>query len=320
MWANRESYLPVKAWPNWTANRAEVRSWADDLARDPRESDAPSDSRFAPAAGPRRLPTSCATRRWEAPEYTATCDAAYMRLGYELGYGQQVLGIADEAARNGDRALARQARQDGMSHLQNSSRILSEYERIVSLTGRCADLRDVRTQLDAIYPPRHRRPLRPVALDNGCLDSSRSSASSRCAAGNRPRRRRLHPPPTPFFPPLPPHRHNQRAARARPRRSPPAPIPVTSPACGSNAQGNRYDESYEKDRLRPEMPWALALLPACLRDGPGPTSRSSFAPRWRRRIHGGVHEERRSVCREGRRWQSAQVHQPQSIWIECLPV
>ena len=74
-----------------------------------------------------------------------------MRLGFELGYGQQVLGIADEAARNGDRALARQARQDGVSHLQNSSRILSEYERIVPLTGRCADLRDVRTQLDAIY-------------------------------------------------------------------------------------------------------------------------------------------------------------------------
>jgi hypothetical protein len=150
MWANRESYLPVKAWPNWTANRAEVRSWADELARVPRN---PTRRQITIRANSRAA-TLADELRYQtvgSPQYTATCDAAYMRLGYELGYGQQVLGIADEAARNGDRALAQKARQDGASHLQNATRILAEYERTLHVTGRCADLRDVRAQLDAIF-------------------------------------------------------------------------------------------------------------------------------------------------------------------------
>ena len=149
MWANRESYLPVKAWPNWTANRAEMRSWADGLVRDPRN---PTRRQISISANSRAGTLADALRyqTMGAPEHVATCDAAYMSLGYELGYSQQTLGIADEAARNGDRVLAREARQDGMSHLQNSNRILSEYERTLHLTGRCADLRDVKTRLDAI--------------------------------------------------------------------------------------------------------------------------------------------------------------------------
>jgi hypothetical protein len=150
MWANRESYLPVKAWPNWTANRAELRSWADELVRDPRN---PTRRQITLRANSRAA-TLADELRYQtvgSPQYTATCDAAYMRLGYELGYGQQVLGIADEAARNGDRALAQKARQDGASHLQNATRILAEYERTLHVTGRCADLRDVGTRLDAIF-------------------------------------------------------------------------------------------------------------------------------------------------------------------------
>lgn len=46
--------------------------------------------------------------------------------------------------------LAQRAQQDGMSHLQTANRILSEYEGTQHLTGRCADLRDVRTQIDTI--------------------------------------------------------------------------------------------------------------------------------------------------------------------------
>jgi len=150
LWANRESYPPVKAWPNWTANRAEMRSWADGLVRDPRNEtrrqiSISANSRAATLADELRYQTMGTV------EHVATCDAAYMSLGYELGYAQQVLGIADEAARNGDAALAQKAQRDGMSHLQNSLRILAEYERTGHLTGRCADLRDVRTRLDAIW-------------------------------------------------------------------------------------------------------------------------------------------------------------------------
>ena len=150
LWANRESYPPVKAWPNWTANRAEMRSWADGLVRDPRNEtrrqiSISANSRAATLADELRYQTMGTV------EHVATCDAAYMSLGYELGYAQQVLGIADEAARNGDAALAQKAQRDGMSHLQNSLRILAEYERTGHLTGRCADLRDVRTRLDAMW-------------------------------------------------------------------------------------------------------------------------------------------------------------------------
>jgi hypothetical protein len=70
---------------------------------------------------------------------TANCDAAYFRLGYALAYATQALGIADEAARNGDKAATEQARADALQHLRNASLILSRYDQIRVASGRCAD-------------------------------------------------------------------------------------------------------------------------------------------------------------------------------------
>ena len=53
-----------------------------------------------------------------------------MRLGFQLAYGWQVLAIADEAAQGRNSQLAKQARQDGISHLQAANRILADYEKI----------------------------------------------------------------------------------------------------------------------------------------------------------------------------------------------
>ena len=80
MWANRESYLPVTAWPNWPTNRAEVRSWADDLTRDPRN---PTRRQITVRASSRAatLADELRYQTMGGPEHTATCDAAYMRLG-----------------------------------------------------------------------------------------------------------------------------------------------------------------------------------------------------------------------------------------------
>jgi len=271
MWANRESFLPVTAWPNWPTNREEVRSWADDLTRDPqnptrRQITVRASSRAATLADELRFQTL------GSPEYTATCDAAYMRLGYELGYGQQVLAIADEAARNGDRALARQARQDGISHLQSSSRILSEYERIVPLTGRCADLHDVRTLLDGLF----RIDIGDLAGQLNAANAAWQLTIERIVAprGGQPAQPVPAPPPaTPFFPPLPPAPPQPGSGQGQPPPQPPGADPGDLAGTWFECAREPYDDAYEKDRARPEMAQALERLPACLRDGPGPTSR-----------------------------------------------
>jgi hypothetical protein len=206
IWANRESYLPVKAWPNCTANRAEIRSWADDLSRKPDNATRRQiPIRANSLAG--TLANQLRTQTMGTPEQVATCDAAYMNLGYQLGYAQQALAIAVEAAQNGDVALAQQAQRDGMSHLQNSSRILFDYERIISLTGRCADLRDVRTQIDAII----RSDARDMAHQSTATAAAWRLALERIAALRGGQQTQ-----TPQTPPTPP------SAGGRP----PAPVPA----------------------------------------------------------------------------------------------
>jgi hypothetical protein len=271
MWANRESYLPVKAWPNWTANRAEMRSWADGLARDPRD---PTRRQISISANSRAGTLADALRyqTMGTPERAATCDAAYMSLGYELGYGQQAIGIADEAARNGDRALARQARQDGLSHVQNSTRILSEYERTQHLTGRCADLRDVRTQLDAIL----RSSSGDLSGQSRSTTAAWTLALERIVAlrGGQPVQAVPAPPP-----PGPPARTGggtQPAVAAAAAAQVPGTDPRELEGKWFECAAESYDESYEKDRVRPEQPWALRELPPCLQQGPGPTGKRKF--------------------------------------------
>jgi hypothetical protein len=150
MWANRESYAPTLAWPGWNSMRTTFRSWADTLQRNPTNE---MRRRIAvETAG--QIPGLSQVLNYQTvgtTEYRANCDAAYVRLGFYLGYGEQVMQIADEAVRNGDRSAASSARQDAISHLNTANSILIEYEKIVVASGRCADLKDVRTLLQRLF-------------------------------------------------------------------------------------------------------------------------------------------------------------------------
>ena len=77
----------------------------------------------------------------------ANCDAYYCRLGFLMARGQQALLIADEANNNRDKQITSKARADGLSHLSQAVQVLSDYERVLAVSGRCADLRDVKQML-----------------------------------------------------------------------------------------------------------------------------------------------------------------------------
>ena len=108
--ANYESYPPTKAWPGWNQIKSQFASWGQKLARYPddtirREIAKAMQSIEEPLAHQLAVQTVGNT------EPMPNCDAAYMRLGFQLAYGWQVLAIADEAARGGNSQLATQARQ-----------------------------------------------------------------------------------------------------------------------------------------------------------------------------------------------------------------
>jgi hypothetical protein len=77
----------------------------------------------------------------------ANCDAYYCRLGFLMARGQQALLIADEANNNRDKQTTDKARADGISHLSQAIQVLSDYEKVLAVSGRCADLRDVKQML-----------------------------------------------------------------------------------------------------------------------------------------------------------------------------
>jgi hypothetical protein len=149
MWANRESRPPTLAWPGWSATRATLRGWADELATTQRNDVRRRIARDAASAISGLAPQlGYQTAGDTAPR--ATCDAAYVRLGFELGYGQQAMLVADEAVRNADRRASVAPRQDALSHLRTVVSLLINYDQIRVASGRCADLRDVRTLVERV--------------------------------------------------------------------------------------------------------------------------------------------------------------------------
>ena len=149
MWANRESLGPLVAWPDWSTYKASFDGWASELARAPsnnlRRQISIQAGSSASALGS-ALASQMAGDRLSAE----SCEAAYVRLGYQLAYAQQALMIADEAASQGALAAAASERADAFAHLQAVRDILTDYEQIRLAAGRCADLTDVRARLDAL--------------------------------------------------------------------------------------------------------------------------------------------------------------------------
>jgi RHS repeat-associated protein len=150
MWANRESRPPTLAWTGWQNTRNTFRSWADRLQRTP-SNEARRQIANQAAAQISPLSQQLNFQTVGTTESRGNCDSVYVRLGFALGYGAQVMGIADEAVRNGNRQASRTERQDAISHLQTADSILADYEGIKVASGRCADLRDVRTQIESIF-------------------------------------------------------------------------------------------------------------------------------------------------------------------------
>jgi len=150
MWANRESYPPYRAWPNWSEIKVRFRTWAEQLVRDrepgkPREQLALSISSYAGSMA-EQVTFQVIGERATIPN----CDGAYMRLGFHLAFGHTALQLAEGALRAGQPRLSASAREGALDHLRQAARVLSDYERIAVVSGSCADLRAVRAEVEAL--------------------------------------------------------------------------------------------------------------------------------------------------------------------------
>jgi len=147
MWANRTSYPPTPAWPDWQARRALWGSWAARLAQT-RDPVLRNQMAHALATADEPLAQSLAVQTVGETVHTASCDAEYCRLGFLMAWGQQSLAIAEEAMRTGNPQVGGAAVADGLQRLGLARRQLSGYQRIIPASGRCADLTAVGGQLD----------------------------------------------------------------------------------------------------------------------------------------------------------------------------
>lgn len=148
MWANRESYEPYRAWPYWSEIQVRFRTWAEQLVRDrrvgePREQLALSIISYANSLA-EQVTFQVLGEKVRVPN----CDGAYMRLGFHLGFGCTALQLAEGAGRTGELRIVETARRDALDHLRQARRILEDYEHTTVITGSCADLRDIRAELD----------------------------------------------------------------------------------------------------------------------------------------------------------------------------
>ncbi len=150
MWANRESYEPHRAWPNWSEIKVRFRTWAEEVVRDrapakPRESLAGSISSYA-ASMAEQVTFQVVGEKVAMPN----CDGAYMRLGFHMAFGHTGLQLAEGALLTGRPELGERIRRDAVNHLRQAVSLLRDYEKTKVVTGSCADLRDVRAELEAL--------------------------------------------------------------------------------------------------------------------------------------------------------------------------
>ncbi len=140
--ANRTTFDPLRAWPDWQSRKNYLHNQASQLDR----SDGRSRSSLA-----NELKMSWSNQANELAkqliasrlEHLPTCDSHYARLGYQLCYGQQALQIAEVAERDGDRPLMQRALSDGWGHLQGARHELMELPSVKLATGSCVNLSPV---------------------------------------------------------------------------------------------------------------------------------------------------------------------------------
>ena len=146
MWANKMSFPPTPAWPGWSEKRSWLQSQANELARN-RTNDYRRRIAGSMSGNYGSWCSELSVQTFGTTQKAANCDAYYCRLGFLMARGQQALLIADEANNNRDKQTTDKARADGLSHLSQAVQVLSDYERVLAVSGRCADLRDVKQML-----------------------------------------------------------------------------------------------------------------------------------------------------------------------------
>ena len=149
MWANRQSYPPYQAWPNWSQIKLRCRIWADQLVRS-RQGELREQLALAVSSYADSMADQVTFQVKGDIIRTANCDGAYMRLGFHIAYGQTSLQLAEGAGQTGQFHLIDKARQDAVNHLRLAARILTEYESTEVVTGVCADLKDVRDEIASL--------------------------------------------------------------------------------------------------------------------------------------------------------------------------
>ncbi|MBN1930406.1 MAG: hypothetical protein JW786_02195 [Desulfobacterales bacterium] len=146
MWANRTSYPPNPAWPDWSQLQSKYELLAGDLANNPTETYRKQlANRLSTSYEP--LAQELDVQMIGETYSTTTCDGQYCRIGYQLAYGQQSLAVAEEALANGYATLASQASQDGKNHVAAARKSMAVMDDIVPSSGRCAELSDIRQEL-----------------------------------------------------------------------------------------------------------------------------------------------------------------------------
>ena len=146
MWANKMSFPPTPAWPGWSEKRSWLQSQANELARN-RTNDYRRRIAGSMSGNYGAMCSELSVQTFGTTQQAPNCDAYYCRLGFLMARGQQALLIADEANNNRDKQITNKARADGLSHLSQAVQVLSDYEQVLAVSGRCADLRDVKQML-----------------------------------------------------------------------------------------------------------------------------------------------------------------------------
>lgn len=140
--ANRMTFDPLRAWPDWQSRKALLHDQANRLDRSDGKSRSSlsSELKMSWTGHANELAKQLIASRLE---HLPTCDSHYARLGYQLCYGQQALQIAEISERDGNRPLMQRSLGDARGHLQGARRELMELPRVKLATGSCVDLSPV---------------------------------------------------------------------------------------------------------------------------------------------------------------------------------
>lgn len=140
--ANRTTFDPLRAWPDWQSRKSRLHDQANRLDRSDgsSRSSLSNELKMSWTSHANELAKQLIASRLE---HLPTCDSHYARLGYQLCYGQQALQIAEVAERDGNRPLMQRSLVDARDRLQGARRELMELPRVKLATGSCVDLSPV---------------------------------------------------------------------------------------------------------------------------------------------------------------------------------